>query len=96
MHIVLVWAACLSQAGAADLRQLGRAISQTHEHNLHLGPQCGHHLLHHCEQKHTITRHPLHEYNLSLELAVLFQRNLKKTNLFILVLVKEVFVHSGI
>lgn len=49
------WAACLSQAGAADLRQPGRAVRQTHEHHLHLGPQRSHHLLHHCEQNHTST-----------------------------------------
>lgn len=26
MHIVLLWPACLSQAGAADVRQSGRAV----------------------------------------------------------------------
>lgn len=51
----LCWAACLSQAGAADLRQPGRAVRQTHEHHLHLGPQRGHHLLHHREWQHTST-----------------------------------------
>lgn len=52
MHIVSLWPACLSQAGAADVRQPGRAVRQTHEHHLHLGPPRGHRLLHHCEQKH--------------------------------------------
>lgn len=51
MHIVLLWPACLSQAGAADVRQPGRAVCQTHEHHLHLGPQRGHRLLHHREQR---------------------------------------------
>lgn len=53
MHIVSLWPACLSQAGAADIRQPGRAVRQAHEHHLHLGPQRGHRLLHHCEQRHS-------------------------------------------
>lgn len=56
-HIVLLWPACLSQAGAADIRQPGRAVCQTHEHHLHLGPQRGHRLLHYCEQKRQHTTH---------------------------------------
>ena len=43
------WAAWISQAGAADLRQPGWAVRQAHEHHLYLGPQRSHHLLHHCE-----------------------------------------------
>lgn len=56
-HIVLLWPACLSQAGAADVRQPGRAVCQTHEHHLHLGPQRGDRLLHHCEHRRQHTTH---------------------------------------
>lgn len=46
---------CLSQAGAANLRQPGRAVCQTHEHHLQLSSQRCHHLLHHRERKNTCT-----------------------------------------
>lgn len=47
---------CVSQAGAANLRQPGRAVRQTHEHHLQLSPQRRHRLLHHREQKHACTQ----------------------------------------
>lgn len=71
MHIVSLWPACLSQAGAADLRQPGRAVRQTHEHHLHLGPPRGHRLLHHREHKHCFKDNPCSK----LVLAWVFKLN---------------------
>lgn len=64
-------AACLWQAGAANLRQPGRAVSQTHEHHLHLGPQRGHHLLHHRESNFTFTCSPATAIHAAIDSVVL-------------------------